>query len=635
MSGPETPLETKAWKGSWLRPRLRRAAWLFALATTGVLAYVALELVPAWLGLLLDADTRPLRREAALAFMNGLLVAYVLALIAVVPGTAVLAYVRLRSRSRSRSQGAAVPASYTLQARLLLLCVSVLLSFLALETGAAAWRLWLHQSPRLPDVGSGTGASGEGTSAVLPTGAGSSVSSGFPTQENSPNAEVRLLRILVIGESSGRGEPYHPWLSVGQIVAWRLEQVFPGRPILVDIWAEGGAILETMHNRLAGLTYRPDALIVYVGHNEFQGRFAWSRDVDYHLDEDRVPLLSVPHVFVMRSILRFSPLCQLVMETQERQRLDIMPPRKSTRELVDGPVCTAAEASAICTDFRRRLEVIASFCETMGTLPILIIPPSNDGGFDPSRSILAPETPRSERVAFARAVARARALEVKDRALAIRIDRELVERHPEFAETHYHLARLLEQTGCWEEARQHYVQSRERDAMPLRCTEPLRQAYREVAARHPAVLLVDGPRVLEATSAHGIVDYYFFHDAQHPNLLGYAALAEDAINQLGARHAFGWPAATPVPVVDVEACLRHFGINAARWREICRREAWFFNSSATIRYDPRFRKERAAAYVGAAVTILEGRDPAEAGIPGWVLPPKPSSYHRIPPRQSR
>ena len=87
----------------------------------------------------------------------------------------------------------------------------------------------------------------------------------------------------MIGESSGRGEPYHPWLSVAQIAAWRLEKVFPGSTIQVDMWATGGAILETMHKKLAGLTYRPDALMVYVGHNEFQGRYAWMREVDHYL----------------------------------------------------------------------------------------------------------------------------------------------------------------------------------------------------------------------------------------------------------------------------------------------------------------------------------------------------------------
>src|SRR5207248_921406 len=139
-------------------------------------------------------------------------------------------------------------------------------------------------------------------------------------------------------------------------------------------------------------------------------------------------------------------------------------------------------------------------------LPIFIIPASNDGGYDPSRSVLVAGTPRAERVAFARSVARARALEKKDPAEAVRIDRELVARHPEFAEAHYRLARLRDQAGDWDEARRHYLQARERDAMPLRCPADFRQAFRAVAARYPAVLLVDGPRVLEAVSPHGILD---------------------------------------------------------------------------------------------------------------------------------
>ena len=173
------------------------------------------------------------------------------------------------------------------------------------------------------------------------------------------------------------------------------------------MWAVGGAILETMHNKLADLTFRPDAVILYIGHNEFQGRFAWMRDVDYYVDQDRALLLPTPSILGRASLLRFSPLCQLIMETRERQRLDIIPPRQVTRQLVDEPACTAAEAAAVVADFRRRLEEIASYCETIRTLPIFIIPPSNDGGYDPNRSVLAPETPESDRAAFARAVARA------------------------------------------------------------------------------------------------------------------------------------------------------------------------------------------------------------------------------------
>jgi hypothetical protein len=436
---------------------------------------------------------------------------------------------------------------------------------------------------------------------------------------------------LVIGESSGRGEPYHPWLSAGQIVAWRLRDVFCERAVELDNWAVGGATLEMMHNKLAGLTYRPDALLVYVGHNEFSARYPWMRQFDYYLDERAQPA-AVSRLEWLMAIAHWSPACRLALEARQRQQVAVRPDPVITRELIDRPVCTKDEAEAIRSDFHERLETIAAYCDTIGTVPIFVIPPCNDSGFDPSRSILAPKVSRAERVAFARSVARARALEGKEPAAALELERELVERHPEFAELHFRLARLLDQAGQWDEARMHYEQAREWDAMPLRCAEPLRQAFRQVAADHTSVVLVDGPRLFESRSAHGIVGDAFFHDGQHPNIRGYAILAEEILHQFAARRAFGWPEGVAAPLVDLEACARHFQINAARWEEVCRREAWFFGATAYIRYDPRFRNERGKAYLRAASAIHSGCQPADAQIPGWPLAPRPASSHRIPAR---
>ena len=580
-----------------------------------MLAYACYEILPAWHRYFQGASARELKRNAAIAFLDAFLITYLIALCMML---GVPLYLVLRQAWR------ALPRP---SPRLLLLCGSGFACVLILESSAAAWRVWLHRDPRLSAEHRATkpDASERHIASVSSPDYGPKLPDRFPggsTQTAAP------LKLLVIGESSGRGEPYHPWLSVGQIVAWRLKRVWPGRSIDVDIWATGGATLEMMHQKLAGLTYRPDALIVYVGHNEFQARYTWMRDVDYYLDTDLPPRLSASP-WVLR-LQRVSPLCRLITETRERHRVDIMPPRAVTRDLVDRPVCTAAETVEIVADFRRRLEAVALYCELIGTLPILIIPPSNDAGFDPSRSALAADTPESERLAFARAVARTRALEMKDRAQAINGYRELTASHPEFAETHFRLARLLEQTGRWEEARTHYVVARETDAMPLRCPEPLRDAYRAVAARHPTAILIDGPKILAAKSRHGIVDDRFFHDAQHPNLRGYACLAEEILNQLAARHAMGWPAGAIVPVVDLEACSAHFELDAARWERICSRGRAFFRATSYIRYDPGFRNERAALYDQSSELIRAGVDPADAAIPGWPLNPRPATTHRIP-----
>jgi tetratricopeptide (TPR) repeat protein len=612
----------------------RRLFRLLLLAVLGVAGYVAFQVVPGWIQVVnYSREMALLRRQAGVFFVDALLIAYPVTLIVALLGAVVLVFLRTLARSRGQRHARPDGPGSLLQARLLLLCCSTLLALALFEAGAAAWRSRLNRSPSLPAVGTPPQTAGKGDR----LGSDGTPDPGLPVrfqgQEATSNSATRPLRILVIGESSAQGEPYHPWLSVAQIVAWRLDKVFPGRSIEVDMWAVGGAILKTMHQKLDGLTYRPDALMVYVGHNEFQGRYAWMRDVPHYLDEDRVRL-GVARRSGVAFILGFSPLYQLLGETREQQRLDALPPRVVTRELVDRPVCTAAELRAIVDDFERRLESIAVYCDSIGTLPIYVIPPCNDAGWDPSRSVLAAETPRAERDAFATEMAHARAVEEKEPAAARQIYRELVNRHPEFAETHFRLARLLEQIGLWDEARDHYNRAREHDGMPLRCNEPLRQAYRNVAARHPSVVLVDGPKVLEARSRHGIVDGQFFHDAQHPNLRGYAALAEDLMNQLRGRRAFSWPEGVPVPVVNAEICARHFGIDARRWAKIATRDLGFWHAAAYIRYDPKFRNRRASEYRRAEAAIRAGRAPADAGIPGWPMPPPISASLWIPERTS-
>ncbi len=552
LSGPDQGLGRAPTRVPFSSARWRRALRWLVSAVAITAAFVILAIVPHWL-LLGAPSARELRHFLTITFLDALVVAYSLAvataLIGAVALTLTLGHAALR---RPRPLG---PARGLLRARLWLLCISLWLGLMLLEAGAWAWTVWLRRTPRLPEVGATASATSKGDA---PTKArASQAHPRLPTQfqipANASPASSRSIRVLVIGESSGRGEPYYPWLSAGQIVAWRLKDVFPGRPVELDTWAMGGATLEIMHNKLAGLTYRPDALLVYVGHNEFSARYPWMRQFDYYLD-DRPQTAVAAGLEGLAAIAHRSPLCRLALETRQRQQVAIKPQPVVTRELIDRPACTKEEAESIRSDFLRRLETIAAYCDTLGTLPVFVIPPCNDSGFDPNRSVLASDTPKAERVAFARSVARARAREGTEPAVTLQLERELSERHPEFAELHFRMARLLEQTGLWDLARMHYEQARELDAMPLRCPEPLRQAFRHVASAHPSLLLVDGPRLFAAKSAHGIVGDTFLHDAQHPNLRGYAVLAEEILHQLAARRALGWPEGAPAPLVDLEAC---------------------------------------------------------------------------------
>ena len=591
--------------GTRWRLTIVRASLVAALIACAMLAWPAVSSkVSIELGRLPQVNQRSL----AIFYLDSLLVAYLLAWFAVVIGFMALAVRAVRMRRVNRL----VARAEVWQSKLVLLGVSVLASLLLVECGAAAWQSWLHRRPQLPSANS--------IAAPLMPRLPESLATARTSDRD------QSLRILVIGESSGRGEPYHPSLSVGQIVAWYLEPVFPGRKISVDIWAVGGAILEDMHKKLAGLTYRPDALIVYVGHNEFIGRYSWNHEIDFY--DDDFSGWALPRG--LNATLDGSPLCRLILANRERQRMNVAPDRFITRERVDRPICGEAQSARILVDFRTRLSDITRFCESIGTLPILIIPASGDAILDPSRSILSPTCGKRERAAFAREAAKAALLERTDPDAAIKRYRELITAHPEFADLHFRLAELLNRQGDWAEARTHYIMARENDALPARCREAFRQAYRDVAAQHRSAVLIDGPAVLEAASRHGILDEALFHDGQHPNLRGYVALSQNVLNQLCDRHLLGWPSSVSVPQADPVACEKHFGIDARFWAEVCRRESRFYQIIANVRFDPRARNLRGRDYQQAATRIESGVAPADAGIPGWEPPSQQSEFNFIP-----
>ncbi|MBX6313197.1 MAG: hypothetical protein IRY99_09825 [Isosphaeraceae bacterium] len=575
------------------RPRGRqRLIRLLGLALGITAAIVALWVLPLWGAALVPPGGL---RRATVVLLWGLLIAYGL-ILAIAPAGTILLGVGLW---RARRRGESWPVS---RVRALLLCASLLVGLALLEGGAAAWRAWTRRPPALPTSFADDPKETPKRTPDLPT-----------RFREAPQDELNLV---VIGESSARGEPYDPRLSVGQIVGWQLGHVFPERRVRVQMLAKSGCRLEEAIQSLAALRRRPDAILLYSGHNEFQARYALARSVRHYRDE-----FPKPRRDLRALAARSSPVGALIDETLERNQLALPPPPRSPRALVDVPTCTPEEYESIRSEFHRGLEQFITYCTRIGALPIGVIPPGNEGGFEPNRSVLAPETTAAERAAAAEALRAARAAEADDPTRALSLYRRLLARHPEFAEAHFRLARLLEVAGDWPQARHHYARARDLDGLPMRCPGDLQDAYRRLAARHSGFLVVDGPAVLQALSPHGIVDDHLLHDGQHPTLRGYLALAQDLLNQLAARRAFGWPAGRPAPTIDPDECAAHFGLDRGVWADVCERSALFYDATALIRYDPSERSAKARRYRGAAARIAAGELPELAGVPGLGVHP--------------
>ena len=581
----EGPSRRTRGQGRWIR--------LVGLAVALGLGLLALAVGPLWIGVLTPGW---LVRDGIVGFLDAMLVAYGVILFVAPPvlGLVIMALRRTREREKRLRL-----------ARLLLFTATCLIGLGLLEVGSVATLAWAHRSPDL-ETKSLPAAAPEVRLPELPAG-----------ERTDRSAGAKPLRILVLGESSARGEPYHPWLSVGQILGWQFERIFPGRTIEVDMQAQPGCTLEEMHQTLAGITYRPDLLLLFSGHNEFQTRFSTSRVVTYYgsvTSNERAPGL-------LERVMRNSSLCTLLLEAREKQLLSRLPDPVIQRHLVDQPAYNLFERAAIEREFGRRLEAIAAYCDRMGTVPLFLIPASNDGGYEPNRSVLPPNTTPEERAQFTRVFESALEVAASDPARGRELLRAIVAAQPQFAEGHFRLAKLLERAGNWSEARTHYEQARECDKFPMRCPEAFRDAYRKVARAHPSVVLVDSPRVLAGKAAHGIVGDHQFHDAQHPAFLSYLALTQDALDQFAARRLLGWPAGRAAPRIDPAECARHYGLGPEQWARVCWRAESFYQLTAHLRYDDRDRSAKVDRFAEAARKLLAGLPPEKTGIPGLGVVP--------------
>jgi lysophospholipase L1-like esterase len=587
---------------------------ILRLAAAAGSAAIVLSILLFWLN---DQMATPAYWRASLVFLAVLEWAYLGTVAGILVAMPPLAWLALRRRRTG--------ARRTALSRALLAVASMAISLALAESITAAWLERSRRSTVVPVGGSGRGAQVDRQMMWPPLSLDD-----VPLPESFPvRTSDGAIELVIVGESSAQGVPYSAWLSIGQLVAWQLEEVIPGRRVRLQMLATSGDTLETQHQRLASMPRRPDLMIVYCGHNEFGSRFHGAREIVPY-DDDRTP---TGWRLVRERAEAVSPLCELIRRTSERCRLE--EPPAGHRDLIDTPAFTTDEYRLLLADFRRRLETIVSYAGRIGTTVVLIVPPGNDAGFEPNRSFLPAATPRSEREAFRSDFLEARRLEDTDPPAAIEAFRRLIARQPSFAESHYRLGVLLDRSGDAEGAYREFVASRDRDGFPIRCTSAFQDVYREVAAQHAAIL-VDGQAELHAIGRRGLLDDRLFQDAMHPSLRGQIALAQAVLRELRAHHAFGWPQGTPAPIIDPSRCAARFGLGLDAWKKLCLWGIQFATYAQGLRHDPAPRLQRKSAHAAAYERLVAGEAVEALGLPNVGIPePVPAVTDTDPTRVTR
>jgi len=351
------------------------------------------------------------------------------------------------------------------------------------------------------------------------------------------------FRVFVQGESSAAGFPYGLGAALAGALDRRLEQAFPEREIEVISTAMAAvtsyALVDFADEIIA---QQPDAVVIYVGHNEFLGILGVG---------STMRLASSPVLTRAFLAVRDLRLFQLMSRAFAGAQSPLAPPANAPRDSLMARVAGDRSITLKSETFARGLR---QFEENLGRLlakyqaagiPVFIgTLVSNERDQAPLAVLSGAET---------------------EPAAA--------------AKTAYHAAQDTEQAGNYEAAQEGYRWARDLDPLRFRAPSVFSGTIRQVAAAHGATV-VEVHEAFAAASEHGLIGERLLLEHVHPNLDGYFLLADAFYDALLARGLPGTPQAevseadarAAMPVTEVD---RHLG----DYKTLRLRAGWPFTTS--------------------------------------------------------
>jgi lysophospholipase L1-like esterase len=303
------------------------------------------------------------------------------------------------------------------------------------------------------------------------------------------------LRIFVQGESTAAGFPYGLGASLAGLIDSRLEQALPEREVEVISTAMAAVNSYALDDFAdAVLAEQPDAVLIYVGHNEYLGILG----VGSTLRVAGSPWLT--RAFLAVREWRLFQLVQRVLaggadapRTREAAALaerTLMAHVAGERQIAfDSPLFRRGLAQ-----FAHNLDRLLARYARAGVPAFIGTLASNE----------------RDRPPFAGEAARA----------------------------HFARARDLESAGNLRGARAAYLAAKDHDELRFRAPEAFNEVIRRVAARHGA-RVVDVQEQLVRASPHGAIGSNLMLEHVHPNLDGYFLLADAYLDALAASGLLG------------------------------------------------------------------------------------------------
>jgi lysophospholipase L1-like esterase len=321
-------------------------------------------------------------------------------------------------------------------------------------------------------------------------------------------------RVVIVGESTVAGFPFHPELSFGRLLEASLRDSFPELAIeVVNFGRIADPSDAVAQAAIEALDVAPDLLVVCSGHNDFQASYVEDlRDGIW------------PRV---RARLRRLRLVKVGFERVLSRTAAPLPSLAEGRRVGDAPWLSESEFERGAERFRANLESIVDAARARAVDVALVTPVSNLRDFAPCYSHFTRKLGDAEKREYERLLG-----ELESQVAATLLPFEsarTVERlrslDPGVALAAYLAAKRSERIGLPGDASLLYALALERDGYPNRARAAFSAAVRAVAAEKGA-RLVDAEADFARAARGPAPGSDLFLDYCHPTLEGMAKLAD-------------------------------------------------------------------------------------------------------------
>jgi tetratricopeptide (TPR) repeat protein len=389
------------------------------------------------------------------------------------------------------------------------------------------------------------------------------------------------VRIFVVGESSAAGVPYPGRYAFSSWIRSRLQAALPQVPIeVVNASFSGYSSRRLLLVARAIVEHEPDAVVLYLGHNEW----AESRYYQHLIDLD-------PRIFRVwewtASTRLYGLTARLLSIPRQRagpeiHEVDFDPTRNSLEMFA--VLRERAGESQLPSDrewayrdllYEHNLQEMGRLFRAAGALPIFLTLSQNFADWPPGASSHATAASAQELAEWERLRRRGDERAAARRCVeALDLYRQALEIDGSHADLHYRVASCHRELQQFEEARRHYRLASDLDRVPHGAPTGFNEIIRGVARRLDAPV-VDVDAALASQSRDGLVGDDLFVDFIHPNLRAHQAIAAAVVD--GMREA-------------------RFPLPAGQWRETAYAEP---DSETLLREDPELRSRELEMQIAA------------------------------------